>query len=267
MTFKENLLKKIKLDQMKARVLGTLGPVDRGRKMDKQAMSFLLEEGGFRHKKVRHLDLYLPEGAGEEGKSKILVFDKELAIYDTTVDDVALRKEPTLKEMISIRNAIKILDDSDVVVSKKEKSVETVYHECMSRLDLSFESSDIKELEYEGRAAVEWKDATALLENLSLFEELLQYRLEPKAFQIENYHIRGVHGANERGEEVFGPAVIYGIADHSIKLLKERINVREREGINYFYEVAVGRRSASLEGTAVIKFLAEEVLLKACGKK
>ena len=58
-------------------------------------------------------------------------------LYDT-VADVGMRKSPTIREMVSIRNAMKILSDADVVASKKEASVRTIQEECLSALDLSF---------------------------------------------------------------------------------------------------------------------------------
>jgi hypothetical protein len=58
------------------------------------------------------------------GQTRILVLDNDLSIYNTSVDDVVLRKSPTVKEMVNIRNAIKILNDKDVVTSKKEVSSE-----------------------------------------------------------------------------------------------------------------------------------------------
>ena len=102
--------------------------------MDKGLFRVLLEMAEYRHLRERDLDLYLPpEGSG---KSHILVLDNDLPFYKTTVSDIAMRKSPTVKEMVNIRNAIKILNDSDVVVSKKADSVKTVRQECLSRLNL-----------------------------------------------------------------------------------------------------------------------------------
>lgn len=262
MGFKENYLKKIKLGKMKDRVVGTIGPPGSGAKIDKNAMRCLLEEADFYLKKVRSLDLYIPGGADENGKIKILVLDNDLTLYNTTLADVALRKEPTLKEMISIRNAIKILNDGDVIISKKEKSIETVYNECLTRLDLSFSAEDIKKLEYDGRAAVEWKDDKAVMECLTLFEELLGYRFEPKVLRVEHHYIRGVYSMDDKGGELFGPSFIYNQADGAIKFLKESISIKDREGVQRFHEIAGGSREASIGGTGVIECLAKEVLIK-----
>lgn len=265
MSFKDNLLRKIRLKQMKKRVLETTGPMGSGRKTDRKAMGELLEAGGFKHKKIRSLDLYLPEHVKVEdaaGKIDILVLDNDLTIYHTTIEDVALRKDPTLKEMISIRNAIKILSDSDVVVTKKEASVETVYNKALSKLDLSFTASDIKALEYDGRASVEWKDQAAVLECLNLFEELLEYSPPPTALHIRDCHIRGARTRPPKGEEVFGPAVIYNLADDSIKYLNEQLPLGSEITISYFHDIASGRRQATAQGPDVMKYLAQAVRFK-----
>ena len=63
------------------------------------------------------MDLYILGNTAK--KKKILVLDNGLAIYHTTIEDVCMRKSPSVKEMISIRNTIKILNDEDVILGKK----------------------------------------------------------------------------------------------------------------------------------------------------
>lgn len=245
---------------MRQRVLVTLGPTGSGSKVDKKAMKNLLEAAGFRHKTLRGLNVYLPEGTADTDRQKILVLDNDLAVYDTTLDDVALRKEPTIKEMISIKNAIKILNDKDVVVSRKDKSVETVYQESLSRLDLSFTAEDIKKLEYDGRAAVEWNDTEAVLESMSLFGELLGYTSEPKDFKIDSHAMMGAYSQNSAGEDLFGPSVVFSIGDGTIKLIEEKIAVHDKEGIRSFHDQVLGLKDPSRLGPSVIEFMAAQVL-------
>lgn len=261
MSFKQNLLKKIKLDQMKQRVLVTLGPTGSGAKVDKNAMRQLLDAAGYRHKKLRSLDLYLPEGTGEWAKQNILVLDNELTIYNTTVDDVALRKDPTIKEMVSIRNAIKILNDKDVVISRKDKSVETVYTESISRLNLAFTKEDIKKLEYDGRAAVEWNDTEAILEALNLFAELLKYYSEPKAFKIDGYAMAGAYSRSSNGDELFGPSVVFSIGNGTLKLIEVKFPVQEKESAKSFHDIVLGRKDPAAMGPSVMEWLANQVLV------
>lgn len=259
MSFKENLLEKLALDRMRLRVLASLGPVGSGRKVDKKAMRGLLVAAGFRSREVRGMELYLPEGTTGDEPQTLLVLDNDLPVYKSTVDDVAMRKEPTLKEMISIRNAMRILSDSDVVVSRKAASVESVYQEAISRLDLSFTEADIKQLEYEGRAAVEWKDADSVEECVALFGELLALGPEPAPFAIEHCLVRGriTQGAEE---EVFGPAVVFHAEDGTLRWIEGRVALSDRDGIGRFKEKARGEREPDLEGTGVIKHLAALVI-------
>ena len=86
-------------------------------------------------------------------KTRILVLDNDLAIYNTTVYDVAMRKTPTVKEMMNPFNVVKILKDTDVVISKKEESVKTIQKECIDRLDLSYDESDLDEIAKDGTAS------------------------------------------------------------------------------------------------------------------
>ena len=75
------------------------------------------------------LDLFVdPEDAS------ILVLDNELPIYKTTIEDVLIRKSPYTKEMLNIRNIIKILKDSDVKISRKEASVKRVQKKSVDLL-------------------------------------------------------------------------------------------------------------------------------------
>ena len=136
MPFKENLLQKIKINRLSSKVIQSIGPVESGLKIDKDAMRSLLEMGPYKYKKERDLDLYMNEI--DDAQSDILVLDNELPIYRTTVEDVAIRKSPYTKEMLSIRNIIKILKDSDVKLSRKEESVKIVQKKCNELLNLNY---------------------------------------------------------------------------------------------------------------------------------
>ena len=85
-----------------------------------------------------------------------------------------MRKSPYIKEMVSIRNAIKILKDSDVKISTKEDSLRTIQKECIDLLDLSFNESDIREIEADGAKSLERDYADGVIECLILFADLLE---------------------------------------------------------------------------------------------
>jgi len=255
MSFKENLLEKMEIDNLTRKVLGSIGPPESGRKVDRDAMRNLLEFGSFAFKRERDLDLFLM--APDIDRGRILVLDNELAIYHTTIADVAMRKSPTLKEMISIRNAIKILNDGDVVVSKKEDSVKTIQKECISLLDLSFDKSDLDDIEKDGVVSLESGYAEGVVESLSLFAEILTYESPAKAFKISHYKIFGKLNKKESGELVYGPMVIYSLIHNRLKLIDEPIGSFDKEKIDWVQEVASGKENPAGEGPYVFQYLKE----------
>ena len=260
MSFKENLLKKIDIKKMSNKVLSSIGLPGGERKVDKDTMRRLLEMSPYTLHKKRDLDLYI-KGDPEE-KDMILVLDNELAIYNTTADDVTLRKSPTIKEMVSIRNAIKILNDSDVVVSKREESVKTIQKECIGLLDLSFNEADIEEIKKEGSASMENAYADGVIESLSLFGELLGFSPPPKAFKMRHCEIIGDLTKKESGEIVFGPIVIYSLAYNTLMLIDKPVGMFNKEKMEYFKQVVKGNQEASKEGNEVFQYLKEAIIEK-----
>ncbi|MBW1694234.1 MAG: hypothetical protein JRJ41_08755 [Deltaproteobacteria bacterium] len=253
MSFKKNILKKIKINKTARQVIVSIGPPDSGRKIDKDAMRRLLEMSPYTHRKERDLDLYLEDTAQE--KKKILVLDNDLAIYNTLVEDVALRKSPTVKEMISIRNAIKILSDSDVVISKKEASVKTIQRECIERLDLSYDDSDLDDIIKDGIASLEREYMDGVVECLDIFAEILGYETPPKAFTMDHHKIVGTLTHRESGEVIFGPMVIYSIIHNSLKLIDHQIGSFNKGKIELIHRVAAGKEKATTEGPDVFQYL------------
>ncbi|OQX27185.1 MAG: hypothetical protein BWK80_06580 [Desulfobacteraceae bacterium IS3] len=218
MSFKENLLRKIQIDETVKKLAAGIGTPDSGLKIDKTMLRGLLETGPRKFRKERDLELYVLEN------TNILVLDNELALYKTTPEDVALRKSPTVKEMVNIRNIFKILNDKDVIVSKREDSLETVRKECIAMLDLSFDIKDLEGIEADGIASLKREYADGVVESLLLFRELLGYVPAPKAFQISNHYIIGKSEKKDSGELLFGPAVIYSFIHNSLKLIDKQIS-------------------------------------------
>jgi hypothetical protein len=244
MSFRENILKKIKIDKTAAQVIHSIGPPDSGRKVDKNAMRRLLEMAPYSHRKERDLDLYV-ENIEAETK-KILVLDNDLAIYHTHVEDVVLRKSPTVKEMISIRNAIKILNDSDVVMSKKEASVKTIQKECTAMLDLSYNESDLDHIAADGAASLTREYADGVIECLDIFAEILGFAGPPKAFKIGHHKMIGAVNRKPSGEVVYGPMVLYSMVHNRLSMIDQSIGSFDKEKIELLQQIAAG----NTEGTA-----------------
>ena len=253
MSFKKNLLQKIKIDRMAKKVIATIGPPDSSRKVDKNLMRSLLEMSPYTHKRKRDLDLFLQDIDAD--KTKILVLDNALAIYHTTVEDVGLRKSPTVKEMINIRNIIKILNDTDVVISKKEESVRTIQKACIDRLDFSFSASDLEEIVQDGIASLDKQYADGVVEAIDLFAEMLGFDPPPKPLRIGHHKITGESELKTSGEVLFGPMVIYSMIHNTIKLIEMQISSFDKEKIEFVHRVASGKEDASADGPHVFHFL------------
>jgi len=75
-------------------------------------------------------------------------------------------------------------------------------------LDLSFNESDLEEVEKEGSANMENAYAYDAIESLSLFGEMVGFSPRSKAFKMSHCKIISDLTKKDRGEIVFGPIVI-----------------------------------------------------------
>lgn len=241
---------------MAKQVINSIGPPGSGQRIDKNIMRNLLELTDFTYKRKRDLDLYIENMDAE--KTRILVLDNDLAIYNTSIYDVAMRKTPTVKEMMNPFNVVKILKDTDVVMSKKEDSVKTIQKECIAKLDLSFDASDLDEIADDGVAALGNGYMDGIIESLDLFAEILNYSTAPKTFKIRHNKIIGVLTQKDGGEDLFGPMVIYNMMHHTLKLIDQQISSFDREKIEFVHKVAAGKENPSAEGLDVFQYLKTE---------
>ena len=260
MSFKDNLLTKIKIDRLAAKVIASIGPVESGSKVDKDAMRSLLEMSPYQHQKSRDLDLYVDPTDGQQ--KQIFVLDNELPIYKTTIEDVTMRKSPLIKEMVKIRNIVKILKDSDVKLSRKEESVKTVQQACIEGLDLAFKAEDIEEIAADGRASLERDYPDGMIESLELFAELLDFSPAPKAFQISRHIIFGALTPKAGGEVLYGPMIIYSQIHGRLKLIDEQFSSYDKPKIEHIQQIAAGKQKADIEGPDVFEHLKSRIMDK-----
>jgi hypothetical protein len=253
LSFRESVLQKIKIDDLTGSVLATIGPPGSGKKVNKKAMQELLNLGGYTHQAERDLDLYVL--TDESGKDTILVLDNELALYKTTIQDVAMRKSPTVKEMVSIRNAIKILKDTDVVVSRREETVKTIQKACLDMLDFHYEKEDIESMGKDGMAALDNGYADGVVEMLRLFEEILNYELLPRALAMQHCRMAGAPGRKTSGEVAYGPIVVYNLMHNNLRFVDDVVGIHDKDRIEALHAVARGEGDAALEGPAVFEKL------------
>jgi hypothetical protein len=259
MSFKQNLLKKIQIDRMTQRVLASIGVTDGSRKIDRSAMKWLLEVAGYVHRQVRDLDMFMSPRTEAAGHGDILVLDNELKFYRSTLDDVAMRKSPLIKEMVNVRNAFKILNDKDVALTRKEATVERLRDECIATLDLSFGPEDLALIAADGKTALEKEQNDGVIESLDLFGELLGYLSPPKAFQLSRHHIICARGEGADGVVVYGPLVVYNLLHNTLRLIDMQLQTAERQKIEAYERIVGGKEKAALEGPEVFDFLKEKV--------
>lgn len=253
MSFRESIVQKIKVDDLAGKVLASVGSPGSGHKVNKDAMRELLEMDGYTHTRERDLDLYVQSKGS--GADSILVLDNELALYKTTLQDVALRKSPTVKEMVSIRNAIKILRDTDVVVSRREETIRTVQRACLEKIDFSYRKEDIEAMGKDGMAALDNAYADGVVDMLGLFEEILGFDPLPKQMAKPHCHMAGVPGRKTSGEVAFGPIVVYNMMTNKLGLIEGPVGVSDKSGIQGLHAMAGGEGSAAVEGPEVFKKL------------
>ncbi|MEE9402880.1 MAG: hypothetical protein V3V47_06745, partial [Desulfobacteria bacterium] len=149
MSLKENLRKKILIDSLAKAVSQSIGPSGGPRKIDKENMRKLLSFTPFVLEKRRDLELYFREM--EPGMGEVLSLDNELPLYGkTSLEDVTVRRSPELKEMVKIRNIIKILNVKDILVCNGRDAVQYVHDRALELVDLSFDEEDVEEMVKEG---------------------------------------------------------------------------------------------------------------------
>jgi hypothetical protein len=259
MSFKENLLKKIRIDNLANEVIESIGPPDSYEKVDKQAVRNFLEMGPYEAHKERDLELYIKKN-GPEDKKQILVLDNDLPIYHTDISDVILRKSPTLKEMVNVKNIIKILSDSKVLKSKKEESVRIIQNECIQQLDLHYTESDIDQIKNDGEVALEMQDTKGVLEILEIFAEILKLFPPPKVFKMDDFHMLGKVAKDQKGETFYGPIVLFNLYRNELKLIDKKIGSYDKGGIEIIHQIAVGNEKANMENSEVFDYLKDEVM-------
>ena len=260
MSFKENLLRKIEINRLSETVLDSLATAsyESGRKVNKDAMRKLLEVGGYTLHQEREMDLYLKDPNAAKGS--ILVLDNDLTIYDTSIQDAVMRKNPLIKEMVSIRGIIKILNDKDVVVSRKEDSVQQIRQECLDSLDLTYTDEDIAEIAREGIASLHSNFADGVIEALAMFAEILSYKPPPKVFAVRHHEIVGALARKESGEILYGPVALYSLAGNELMLIDEPIGSYDKEYMATYKKIVSGEEPAPFTGEEAFYFLKDTVL-------
>jgi len=258
MSFKENIRTKIRIDLLVQTLSVTIRDTPGNRYLDKNLMRELLCMTDFKHMQVRDLDLYVRSLEGEI--NEVLVFDNELAIYHTTVSDAAMRKSPNWKEMFSIRNIRKILNDQDVVVSKGRESLKRVHANALALLDLSCTAEDIEALVAEARLDWEQKSLLRIQESFDVFFELLDF--QPVSLGVLEHDVQAFARPKADGERAreYEHLILFDRDNLWVRLMKGKFLPQRDLDLARAMQCARGEVAPDLEGTQVFQFLAELAL-------
>ncbi|MFO7837935.1 MAG: hypothetical protein R6X08_00355 [Desulfosalsimonadaceae bacterium] len=258
MGFKQNLKQKIRIDSLAKRAELSVGPAGSGRKVDREAIRFLALTAGYEKDAGRGLEFY--KRPLDSSAERILVLDNDLAIYHSTVADVLLRKNPSLREMVSISNMFKILNDKDVAVSKGTDSVAVLHRESLAGLDLSWSEADIYGLTKEGRDALPGENVSGVRETLELFAEILDLAPPPLPMSLPGILVLGELYSQQGQTVLFGPLVVYETGSNSLKYFDRRMDREELNRTQAYLDMAGGKEEAACEGADVFDLLARRIL-------
>lgn len=258
MGFRENLLKRITINDLVKTVDVTIGTAQSGAKVDKKSMKKLLDMSTFDLHKDRDMDLYTRPLEGET--HQILVLDNELPLFETSLEDVLLRRNPTVKEMISIRNAIKILNDKDVVKFRRNQTLDFIHKDLLKDLDLTFAHQDIESMFKQAVQALSNGDIGEVMESICLFAEILGYVPAPPLFEIKKHKVWGKSVKDKSGKTLFGPMVIYNQDSNRLVLWPESFEKLDPGRVETLFEQGNVKTSRGKEGAEVFNFLMEKTL-------
>ena len=259
MGFKENLLKRITINDLVQVVGKTIGTANSGAKVDKKAMKQLLDMSLFDHQSEREMDLYLKPLAAE-GAFQILVLDNELPLYETTLTDVLLRKNPTLKEMLNVGNAIKILNDKDVVKFRRAESLAFVQQNLLGSLDLTFDHADLTAIFKEAVVALKTHQVDGVIQGIILFCEILGYMPAPLAFQIKGNRVWGKMTTDNLGKSLLGPTVLYAPEDNQLVLWPHPIDRLDPQAVEQLSGTIEALEPPWIKEVDVLAFLRDKAL-------
>jgi hypothetical protein len=258
MSFQENLLRKIELERLASRVIASMGTEQTRHHVDREAMQSLLELSPYRYQRERDLDLYVKPAEGE--LKMILVLDNELPIFRSTVKDVVTRRSPRTLEMWRIRTIRNILVDSDIKMSTRDTSVETVLRDAVALLDLTYTDKDIENLARDGKAWLAGREADGVEKTLVMFAALLGYRKPPQYFGLDQTVCYGDTVPGRDKDVVFGPLVLYRPEDNTLLWIDRSVSRSDKQQVEFLRTIAGGQASVPMTGDAVFEKLQANVL-------
>jgi hypothetical protein len=265
MSFKENLKTKINLDRLLQKLVSTIREPPGRWWLDKVLTQELLDMTDLKHEKVSYLHLYIRPLEGEI--MEVLVFDKELPIYHTTVADVTLRKSPYWQQMFSIRNIRKIMNDKDVIISKGKESLKRIHANALALLDLTYTGDDLALLLEGARQGLDQKSTAQIQESFDLFFELLDFQPVSLGVLEQDLQIFAGPKLNDGAVPAFEHLILFDEETLSLGLKKGAFSPENDLDLAWVMQYAQGEKIADLKGIDVFKLLVELALDKAQSKE
>jgi hypothetical protein len=260
MSFKENLKAKINLDRLLQKLVSTIREPPGMRWLDKVLTQELLDMTDLKHEKVSYLHLYIRPLEGEI--MEVLVFDNELPIYHTTVADVALRKSPNWKQMFSIKNIKKIMNDHDVIISKGKESLKRLHSNALALLDLTYTRDDLALLLQDARQGLEQKSIAQIRESLDLFFGLLDFQALSLGMLGHDLQVFARPKLNAGAVSTFEHLILFDQESLSLGLKKGAFSPQSHSDLAWVMQCARGEEPTDLQGIDVFEFLAQLALGK-----
>jgi len=256
MALKENLQKKVRIKKLTHKIASTMRETAGQRKIDKNAMRELLGLTDYEQVKSRDLTLYARPL--KDDIKEVLVFDNELPIYHSTIADVAMRKTPHWKEMFSVSNVIKILNDKDVVVSRGKESLNHVSANALAQLDLSYSRDDLERMLRDAQISLGRKSLEGVQESLDLFFELLGFQEVYLEVQEPNLRVFARIKVADEEAPLYEDLVIFDDRNVEVRLMKGEFYPRSNRNLARFLESVSGETTAEAQqGEAVFEYFVE----------
>ncbi len=258
MSLKENLQKKLKIERLAGKISSTMRETPGSRHLNKDAVRDLLAMTDFEKTRARDLTLYLRPLHGE--MKEVVVLDNELPIYHSTVADVAMRKTPHWKEMFSVSNIRKVLNDNDVIVSKGRESLARITDCALALLDLSYAREDLETLLRGARISLHKKLSSGVRESLELFFQLVDF--QSISTEVQDPHVLLFARVKEtEGESVlFEDLIIFDEKNAEVQLLSGEFSPASDRDLARFLLHVRGAAQTTIEGEGVFEYLVQLAL-------
>lgn len=260
MAFKENLIYKIRLDGIVHKLVSTIEDPAAQHRLDKALIRELLAMTDLEHRKVRDLDFYVRPVKGETMEA--LLLDNELPTYHSTLKDIAMRKSPLWREVLSIKNIKKIMNTRDVVVCRGKESLERIHAYSLAMLDLTYTRNDLALLLEDARLGLAKNDITQIRETLDLFFELLDFLPVFSGVTEQALQTFARPRPSGNADRVYEHLILFNEKRPSIGMRKGPFSPQNEADLVWLRQYARGKEPGDLQGMEVFEFLADLALKK-----